>query len=232
MFALQCRRSIAANTPLQFRRAISTLPNNPHIVRDQHTEPTCASADREQYIHSNSPSSHTLSYLPTSPPNGKLAIGSTTALPPTPESLTENHNFLSILQSVIREHATKDPEVQAAAAAYASSAGSSLGSGGVFFPANHPSRQHVKQKRRSWSSGGGVSGGGGGPTSRQGGIGGAARGGWVHVSDRRNPPDYGRIAWPEDIFGSLEVDGEGSFVGNNGNYQESGTYRVVTREGM
>lgn len=63
-------------------------------------------------------------------------------------------------------------------------------------------------------------------------MGGAGRGGWVHVSDLRNPPDYGRIAWPEDIFGSVEVDGEGKFVGANGNYQESGTYRIVTNEGM
>lgn len=66
----------------------------------------------------------------------------------------------------------------------------------------------------------------------QGGAGGAGRGGWLHVSDQRNPPDYGRIAWPEDIFGSVEVDGEGKFVGENGNYQSSGTYRVVTREGI
>lgn len=52
------------------------------------------------------------------------------------------------------------------------------------------------------------------------------------MSDTRNPPDWGRIAWPEDIFGSLEVDGRGVFVGERGNYQSSGTYRVVTREGI
>lgn len=63
-------------------------------------------------------------------------------------------------------------------------------------------------------------------------MGGAGKGGWIHVSDQRNPPDYGRIAWPEDIFGSLEVDGEGKFVGEDGNYQESGTYRVCTNEGI
>ena len=63
-------------------------------------------------------------------------------------------------------------------------------------------------------------------------MGGAGRGGWVHVSDLRKPPDFGRIADPEDIFGSVEVDGEGKFVGENGSYQESGTYRVVTREGI
>lgn len=27
---------------------------------------------------------------------------------------------------------------------------------------------------------------------------------------------------PEDIFGSLEVDADGKFVGGNGNYQASG----------
>jgi hypothetical protein len=63
-------------------------------------------------------------------------------------------------------------------------------------------------------------------------MGGANRGGWIHVSDTRNPPDWGRIAWPEDMFGSLEVDGEGRFVDATGNYQTSGTYRMVTREGM
>jgi len=63
-------------------------------------------------------------------------------------------------------------------------------------------------------------------------MGGAGRGGYIHVSDQRNPPDFGRVAWPEDIFGSLEVDGKGEFVAEGGNYQESGTYRVVTNEGM
>lgn len=52
------------------------------------------------------------------------------------------------------------------------------------------------------------------------------------MSDLRAPPDYGRIAWPEDIFGSLEVDGQGNFVDGTGNWQGSGTYRVVTREGI
>jgi len=63
-------------------------------------------------------------------------------------------------------------------------------------------------------------------------MGGAGRGGYIHVSDQRNPPDFGRVAWPEDIFGSLELDGEGKFVDGKGRYQESGTYRVVTNEGI
>lgn len=51
----------------------------------------------------------------------------------------------------------------------------------------------------------------------------------MHLSDRRNPPDFGRIAWPEDIIGSVEVDGHGEVIGK---VQPSGTYRMVTNEGM
>ena len=90
----------------------------------------------------------------------------------------------------------------------------------------------MKQQAAVFSSPGGFNLGGGGGASKQGGAGGANKGGWLHVSDSRLPPDYGRIAWPEDIFGSLEVDGNGRFEGGNGNYQASGTYRILTREGM
>ncbi|KAF8863655.1 hypothetical protein BDZ45DRAFT_106877 [Acephala macrosclerotiorum] len=194
-------------------RSISTLPSNPHI-----------------YIFPNpsSSNSHILSLLPTNPPTQKLSIGTTTKIPPTPDSLTENPHFLSILQDVLRLHAPSDPLVQGQAAAFASTSGSALGSGGMFFP--------QQPKRRGGNSG--KSGDGAGGASSQGGAGGGGRGGWVHVSDLRAPPDYGRIAWPEDIFGSLEVDGRGEFVeggngdGVRGNWQGSGTYRVVTREGM
>ena len=55
----------------------------------------------------------------------------------------------------------------------------------------------------------------------------------MHVSaDERKMPDFGRIADPEDILGSVEVDGAGDFVDGTGRYQESGTYRLVTREGV
>lgn len=63
-------------------------------------------------------------------------------------------------------------------------------------------------------------------------MGGAGRGGYIHVSDQRQPPDFGRVAWPEDIFGSLEVDGEGRFTDGDGRYQEAGTYRVCTNQGV
>lgn len=54
-------------------------------------------------------------------------------------------------------------------------------------------------------------------------------GGHVHLSDLRNPPDYGRIAFPEDILGSIEVDGHGKIIGT---FEPSGTYRIITNEGM
>lgn len=115
--------------------------------------------------------------------------------------------------------------MQASAAAYASQAGATL-SGGMFLPANHPSRQHTRRQSGAKSTSGA------GPTASQGGAGGGGTHGWVHVYDLRHPPDFGRIPDPEDIFGSVEVDGEGVFVGEGGGYQDSGTYRVVTRDGV
>ncbi|KAF2224122.1 hypothetical protein BDZ85DRAFT_215842 [Elsinoe ampelina] len=196
------------------RRTVATLSTNPYI-----------------YVHPQPDKSNLLSFLPTSPPTTSLVIGSTKDVPPTPDSLVENPNFMQILQSVIKKYATKDPAVIAQAQTFASNAGASLGSGGVFFPSNHPSQQRPKRIKRQYGGGGGAGGDGAGGASSQGGMGGAGRGGWIHVSDQRNPPDFGRVAWPEDIFGSLEVDGKGQFV-DDGRYQESGTYRMVTREGI
>lgn len=203
-------------------RTVSTLSNNPHIVSEPASSPMAhehspghgQKANSNQHVFPDKQalaSSHILSLLPTSPPTRELAIGTTTAVPPTPDSFTENPKFLDILQSVLRQHAHADPMVQAQALAYASSAGSF----GVFLP---------QQRKKGGDGAGGA--------NLQGGAGGGGRGGWVHVSDLRNPPDYGRIAWPEDIFGSLEVDSAGQFVDGHGNYQPSGTYRIVTREGM
>ena len=115
------------------------------------------------------------------------------------------------------------------AQAMASSAGSNLGSGGAFFPQQ---QQRSRSRGPGYGGGGGTGGDGAGGASAQGGAGGAGRGGFIHVYDQRNPPDYGRIPFPEDIFGSLEVDGQGKFVDGHGRYQNSGTYRPITRDGM
>ena len=196
------------------------------------SEPTSKSLTVTQYIFPDERSinSHLLSLVSSSPPKPELAIGTTTALPPTPDSFTENHHFFTILQSVIASNAHLDPNVQSQAQAMASTSGSSLGSGGAFFP------NQRQQRRRSggtpYGGGGGTGGDGAGGASSQGGAGGAGRGGWIHVYDERHPPDYGRIPDPEDIFGSVEVDGEGKFVDGHGRYQASGSYRVVTRDGL
>ena len=183
----------------------------------------------EQHVFPNpllSPSSHILSLLPTIPPTKNLSIGVTTELPPTPDSFSENPRFLSILNEVLAKHAHHDPGVISQAQAMASTGGSSLGSGGAFFPSQRSTG------RKDHVGGGGAGGDGAGGASSQGGAGGGGRGGFIHVFDARNPPDYGRIPFPEDIFGSLEVDGQGNFAGGDGSYQASGTYRIVTREGM
>ena len=72
---------------------------------------------------------------------------------------------------------------------------------------------------------------GAGGASDQGGMGSAGNTGYVHVSDMRAPPPYGRIPDPQDIFGSLEVDSSGKFVDGHGNYEESRTYRMWTYDG-
>jgi hypothetical protein len=157
----------------------------------------------------SNPSQHILSLLSSPHSSPTLALGTTPTLPPSPSTFIENPKFLPILHSVLRQHAIHDPYVCAEAATYAAESGFT-----------------VTSTRRGGTSSGA------GPTAYQGGSGGAGRGGWVHVSDLRRPPDWGRIADPEDIFGSVEVDGRGAFVGVNGNYQESGTYRIITRDGM
>ncbi|KAF2765803.1 hypothetical protein EJ03DRAFT_279310, partial [Teratosphaeria nubilosa] len=179
------------------------------------------------------PKKYLLSLLPNSTPLAFLGIGTTPKIPPTPMSFQENPEFLKILHAVIKEHAHNDPDVKAQAAMYASQAGSALGSGGVFFPQHQQHRRRRgSQGPKEYGGGGGAGGDGAGGASSQGGMGGAGRGGYIHVSDQRQPPDFGRVAWPEDIFGSLELDGKGNFVDGNGRYQEAGTYRVVTNEGV
>lgn len=109
---------------------------------------------------------------------------------------------------MIAENASADPMIQSQAAVMISSSGTNL----------------FQAKRRQETGGFGA--------SDQGGYGSAGRGGWVHVSDLRHIPDFGRIAEPEDIFGSVEVDGNGQFVEGTGRYQESGTYRICTNDGI
>ncbi|ODQ54113.1 hypothetical protein SAICODRAFT_6408 [Saitoella complicata NRRL Y-17804] len=53
--------------------------------------------------------------------------------------------------------------------------------------------------------------------------------GWIHIADERNPPPYGRIPYPEDIVGTVRVEGGEVKVTT----YESGdqAYRVVSANG-
>ncbi|KAI0973993.1 hypothetical protein F4678DRAFT_424218 [Xylaria arbuscula] len=177
-----CRRLL-----LSQHRYVSSLSSNPYIKAFPDTT-------RGGYL---------LTYLDTKPPASRLAIGSSTQLPPTPQSFTENHEFISILNSVLRQHAAQDPGLQSQAQAFAGPGGAIFGLHGTFSP-------HQRGTRKSAAAETGV-------------------GGHVHLSDLRNPPDFGRIAFPEDILGSIEVDGGGSIIGT---FEPSGTYRIITNEGI
>lgn len=140
----------------------------------------------------------------------RLAIGTTTEVPPTPRSFTENKHFLQILNEVLREYGHLDEDVISQARALATPASFQFGPGG-----SNPRRKGVRGDAQG--------------ASGQGGAGGAGVGSFVHLGDRRHPPEFGRIAWPEDILGSVEVDGEGNI---SGKMEPSGTYRPVTNDGM
>ncbi|KAG2178206.1 hypothetical protein INT43_003459, partial [Umbelopsis isabellina] len=53
--------------------------------------------------------------------------------------------------------------------------------------------------------------------------------GWLHVADERNPPPWGRIPLPEDIFGSVLLD-KGVIQPNT--YQRMPSHRFVTSDGL
>lgn len=193
-------------------RTVSSLASNSHI---------------KVFNDPSSPASHVLTYLENDPPSKRLAIGTSVKIPPSPQTFKENPAFLELLDEVIQEFGHKDEDVISQARALASPGGFNLGSGGAFFSQKHRRERRGDSSRQG--AGGGAGGSGAGGASGQGGAGGAGRGGWVHLSDRRNPPDFGRIAWPEDILGSVEVNEAGEVIGR---VQPSGTYRILTNQGI
>lgn len=110
---------------------------------------------------------------------------------------------MAILNDVLGKYAAQDDGLKAQALAFAAPGGTIFGNAGS-------SHSRSSSPTQQGSGGGGV-------------------GGWVHLSDLRNPPDFGRIAWPEDILGSVEVDNAGNLLDN---FQPSGSYRILTNEGM
>lgn len=157
-----------------------------------------------------SSTSSILTYLESNPPSKRLAIGTTTEVPPTPRSFTENKQFLQILDEVLREYGHLDEDVASQARALATPASFQISPGG-----GNPRRNGARSEPQG--------------ASGQGGAGGAGVGSFVHLGDRRHPPEFGRIAWPEDILGSVEVNESGEV---SGKMEPSGTYRPLTNDGM
>jgi len=135
------------------------------------------------FPNDGSSNSHILSLLPSEPVNPNIAIGVTSKLPPTTDSVRENPKFLGILQGVFSKYAHEDPDAQSQAQVMVSTSGANLNSGGVLLTGQRARRRRAEVG----DSAGGASG--------QGGAGSAGRGGWIHISDSRRPPDFGRIAW-------------------------------------
>ncbi|KAI0479574.1 hypothetical protein F4859DRAFT_513079 [Xylaria cf. heliscus] len=202
-----------ARRGLLSHRPVSTLSSNPYVKAFPNAAPN---------------SGYTLTYLDTNPPTPRLAIGASGQLPPTPQSFAENHEFTFILNDVLRQNAAQDPGLQSQAQAFAGPGGGTFGSHAAFFPQQRTQRA-TRKTAAGLVGGGGAGGSGASGASGQGGAGGAGVGGHVHLSDLRNPPDFGRIAFPEDILGSIEVDGNGKIIGE---FEPSGTYRIITNEGI
>lgn len=131
-----------------------------------------------------SQNTHILSLLPTDPPTRELAIGEATHIPPTPDTFRENPRFLDIMNEVIKQNAAKDPRVLSEAQTMASQGGLNFKSGGMSTPGR--TTKSTKKKGQEDVSGG---------ASAQGGTGGNGSGGFIHVTDERCPPAFGRIAW-------------------------------------
>ncbi|CAL1709919.1 unnamed protein product [Somion occarium] len=53
--------------------------------------------------------------------------------------------------------------------------------------------------------------------------------GWMHIHDERNPPPLGRIGDPDDIIGSVRIEG-GKVMADT--YQAMPSYRVCTSDGV
>lgn len=52
---------------------------------------------------------------------------------------------------------------------------------------------------------------------------------WLHIADERNPPPWGRIPLPEDIFGSVLLE-KGVIQPNT--YERMPSHRFVTSNGL
>ncbi|KAK6337493.1 hypothetical protein TWF730_002892 [Orbilia blumenaviensis] len=183
-------------------RTLKTLEQNKHI-----------------YIHpsNTTPPTYTLTYLSTTPPSPKLAIGTTTSIPPTPSSFTENPYFRNLLMDTLSKHAAEDPDL----------INEAYGTWGAAMGVKESVAKGMKRDRKLHTESTGT------PNTKaeeEAQVDTTSIGGFHHVVDRRTPY-YGGMRIPEsqDILGSLQVDGHGKLVGG---FVECESYRLVTSDGI
>ncbi|EPS36169.1 hypothetical protein H072_10274 [Dactylellina haptotyla CBS 200.50] len=194
--------SIVPNfAPRQSIRRLQTLEQNKNI-----------------YAHSTStsPKSYTLSLLKTTPPNPHLALGTTTTIPPTPASFTENSNFRRILMQVLKEHAVNDQDL----------INEAYGTWGAAMGVKQVVNKGLRRDRKLHTDSADTPSLASKAEENET----VSIGGFHHVVDRRTPY-YGGMRIPEshDILGSLEVSGEGKLIGG---FVECESYRLVTGDGV
>ncbi|EAT86561.1 hypothetical protein SNOG_05497 [Parastagonospora nodorum SN15] len=77
----------------------SELPHSVSEPQDQYQHSPTTHTSSYVHKHPIDPSTSLLTLLPTEPPNQKLAIGTCTSVPPTPQNFTPNPSLLQILSS-------------------------------------------------------------------------------------------------------------------------------------
>ncbi|KAK6500321.1 hypothetical protein TWF481_010665 [Arthrobotrys musiformis] len=198
-----------------FRQSTGCHPSTTILSRTTTRTLKTLEQNKNIYIHPSpsTPQVYTLTYLPTTPPSPKLAIGTTTTLPPTPQTFTENPHFRTLLMDTLSKHAHKDPDL----------INEAYGTWGAAMGVKSSVSKGLKRDRKLHTESTST-------PSTPSKIDTSSIGGFHHVVDRRTPY-YGGMRIPEsqDILGSLQVDGEGKLVGG---FVECESYRLVTADGV
>ncbi|KAF3922403.1 hypothetical protein AA313_de0204192 [Arthrobotrys entomopaga] len=201
-----------------------------------HNIPKTLEENPNIHVHQNPDSkTYTLSFSAI-PKSHSEPLGTTTTIPPTPQTFTENPKFRQILMKVISAHAIHDPEIIFEA----------YGTWGAAMGVKQTVDKSLRRDRKlhtdfagtpSATTTSSISTTSGSDTAKEekkeeGKEEGDSIpiGGVHHVVDRRTPY-YGGMRIPEsqDILGSLQVDGTGKLLGG---FVECESYRIVSSDGV
>ncbi|KAK6530284.1 hypothetical protein TWF694_003646 [Orbilia ellipsospora] len=194
--------------------------------RQIHNIPQTLKENPNIHIHQNPDSkTYSLSFSST-PKSPSQPLGTTTTIPPTPQTFTENPKFRQILMKVVSSHAVNDPEIIFEA----------YGTWGAAMGVKQTMDKSLRRDRKLHTDFAGTPSHTSSDTVKEeeGGKGEGGDttpiGGFHHVVDRRTPY-YGGMRIPEsqDILGSLQVDGTGKLLGG---FVECESYRIVSGDGV